>query len=475
MNRVFIYTRVSTQEQATEGYSLGEQEERLKKYAEAMGWNVAQVFVDGGFSGGNINRPAMQSMIKAIKRHKTDIVLVDKLDRLSRSQFDTLYLIQEVFTKNNVAFVSRAEAFDTSSAFGRAMVGILAVFAELERERIKERMSEGREGRAKDGKWRGGKTPTGYDYNSMTGDLVVNPYEAEQVKMVIEMFQKRVPIYSIEKRMRAAGYKTKHGDWNVSTIRTVIKSRVYRGEMMWHGNWIRANHEPIITEETWQKSQAILKERTKTFENYRPGRHYTSPLAGLVWCGVCGGRYHNRISGYNKDGVGRRYYTCYSRAGTDRSMVVDPSCRNTNFRVEKLNEIVYSEIRKIKSQPLYINEIRDSVNHQDVIAEIEKRIVAIDNQISRLMDLYAVGSLDIGTIKGKVNALNDEKRALEDELEAHKAASVQKLSPSEIYGLIDMFEAAVAADDAAEINNIIAELVERITIEYDEIKIQWKF
>lgn len=474
MNRVFIYTRVSTQEQAAEGYSLGEQEERLKKYAEAMGWSVAQVFVDGGFSGGNMNRPALQSMIKAVNRHEADIVLVDKLDRLSRSQFDTLYLIQEIFTKNGVAFVSRAEAFDTSSAFGRAMVGILAVFAELERERIKERMAEGKVGRAKDGKWTG-KVPTGYDYDPKSGNLIINPYEAEQVKMVINLFQQRVPVLNIANRMNAAGYKTKYGDWNLSTIKSIVQNRVYLGELHWKGESLRGNHEPIITEEVWQKSQAIMKERTKTFENYRPGRRYASPLAGMVWCEVCGGRYHNKTSGKNKDGTERRYYMCYSRAGTDRSMVIDPSCRNKNFRAEDLEKIIYSEIRKIKNSPIYIDEIRDSVNHKAIIAEIEKRIVAIDKQISRLMELYAIGSFDITAIRDKTNALNAEKRALEDELEAHKATTITQLSQAEIYGLVDMFEEAVAANDTAEINNIIAELIERITINYDEIKIKWKF
>ena len=153
--RVFIYLRVSTTEQAEEGYSLSEQEYRLRKLCEANDWILVKIYTDGGFSGGNTDRPALQEMIKAIEKGEADMVLVDKLDRLSRSQYDTLHLIKKVFEANNVAFVSRAESFDTSTPFGRAMVGILAVFAELERERIKERMSEGREGRAKEGKWRG--------------------------------------------------------------------------------------------------------------------------------------------------------------------------------------------------------------------------------------------------------------------------------------------------------------------------------
>ena len=98
--RVFVYVRVSTTEQAEEGYSLGEQEERLKKYCEAMDWQLAKVYVDPGYSGGNMDRPALKEMISEVEKGKADIVLVDKLDRLSRSQFDTLYMIQKVFTEN---------------------------------------------------------------------------------------------------------------------------------------------------------------------------------------------------------------------------------------------------------------------------------------------------------------------------------------------------------------------------------------
>ena len=97
-----------------------------------------------------MERPGLKEMISEIEKGNADLVLVDKLDRLSRSQFDTLFMIQKVFLPNNCDFVSRAEAFDTSTPFGRAMIGILAVFAELERDRIKERMKEGKHGRAKD-------------------------------------------------------------------------------------------------------------------------------------------------------------------------------------------------------------------------------------------------------------------------------------------------------------------------------------
>ena len=152
INKVAIYVRVSTTNQAEEGYSIDEQKDKLKSYCQIKDWNVYKVYTDGGFSGSNTERPALEKLIKDAKNKKFDTVLVYKLDRLSRSQKDTLYLIEEVFIKNGIEFLSLQENFDTSTPFGKAMIGLLAVFAQLEREQIKERMQLGKLGRAKSGK-----------------------------------------------------------------------------------------------------------------------------------------------------------------------------------------------------------------------------------------------------------------------------------------------------------------------------------
>ncbi len=473
--RVFVYLRVSTTEQAEEGYSLKEQEDRLRKYCEAMDWILVKVYTDGGFSGANTDRPALKEMIKAIEKGEADIVLVDKLDRMSRSQFDTLYLIQEVFSKHNVAFVSRAEAFDTSTPFGRAMVGILAVFAELERERIKERMSDGRQGRAKEGKWRGSIAPTGYDYNKVTGFLEINKYEAEQVKMVYEMFNARTPVYTIMSRMNSKGYRAKDAEWKEAKIKYIVESRVYLGELKFKGEWVEGGHPAIITEETWERAQVLLKERDKTNDKYRVGRMYSAPLAGLIRCANCGAKYHNRSNGKNKDGDYRRYYSCYSRSKSDKDMIIDPNCKNKTYRDSNLEDIIYSEIRKLKSDPLYIEKLRDSVDHSVVIKAAEKRILEIEKQFSKLMDLYSIGQMDLDMVKNKAQSLSEEKKQLEAELEEHKSLATSQMNKQEVIDIIDLFEEAVASKDNARINNVIADLIEYIEIDNELIRIHWNF
>ena len=146
---IALYARVSTQEQAREGYSIEEQADRLKKYCEAIGQQDYSLYIDPGFSGASMERPELRRLIADVERGIISKVIVYKLDRLSRSQKDTLYIIEDVLLANGADFESITERFDTGTPFGRAMIGILSVFAQLEREQITERMKMGKEGRAK--------------------------------------------------------------------------------------------------------------------------------------------------------------------------------------------------------------------------------------------------------------------------------------------------------------------------------------
>ena len=473
--RTFIYIRVSTREQAEEGYSVGEQEERLKKYCEAMEWEVANVYIDPGYTGGDMNRPALKQMVNAVQKGKADIVLVDKLDRLSRCQFDTLYLIQKVFTANNVAFVSRAEAFDTSTPFGRAMVGILAVFAELERERIKERMADGKAGRAKEGKYKGGGNPSiGYDYDPVSGSLVVNEYEAMMIRELYDLVIDRTPMNTIAKIFNEKGYRTKYGAWNDTTVRYACINKVYIGKIQHKGVWYEGLHEAIIPEDKFEKVQQIMAERSKKNDKYRPGKRYCSPLGGLIWCGHCNTKYHWRLAGTNKDGSRRCYYMCYSRSKSDPKMVVDPLCRSRNYRDHDLEKIIYGEILKLKSDDSYFDDIRDSTNPQEKIDAIRKQVSSIDSKISKLMDLYAEGSFDVGTIKAKIEPLALEKESLEQQIELLEAEK-PAVEKEEVMNLVDLFEKTLATGNTYKIHDVIMELIEYIEIDGEDIKIHWNF
>lgn len=291
MKNVAIYVRVSTQEQAAEGYSIQEQAERLTKYCEAHGWNITKVYTDPGFSGANRDRPALQLLCSDVKKNMFDTVLVYKLDRLSRSQKDTLYIIEDVFLKNQIAFVSMLENFDTGTPFGRAMIGILSVFAQLERDQIRERSQMGHDARAKEGYFHGGGyAPIGYNYEN--GLLSINEYEAAIVRRAYKLFLDGLPVHSIyltmEKEFPAG---TRFGRITYSSVESMLKTILYAGFITWKGNIYPGKHDPIIPYETFQEVQAIIKRRRIEEPQRLTAFQHTTILGGIVFCGYCGARY----------------------------------------------------------------------------------------------------------------------------------------------------------------------------------------
>lgn len=483
--KVALYIRVSTQEQAKEGYSIGEQEERLKNYCKAMLWDIYKIYRDPGYSGGDTNRPGLKEMMRDVEDGKVDKVVVYKLDRLSRSQLDTLYLIEKVFLANGTDFVSMSENFDTSTPFGRAMIGILAVFAQLEREQIKERMNMGKEARAKEGKWGGGPSePIGYDYNPATDELIVNEYEKMQILEAIDLFLKGTPLRAIATLFHTKGYtyrgkSGKTSEWEASRLRYVLKSKVYLGYIHYRGEWYKGDHEPIIDEETFNKLQAILKQRKEDFDNRRPKKAgQTTFLGGLIFCKQCGGRYCRQAGKKWKNNNPPLYYSCYSRNKSVRAMIKDPNCKNKNWRLPDLDAIVFDEIKKLALDPEHISRIRekkkDSNTEPNKVDIIEKKVKELDEQISRFMDLYGIGKFTIDQVSEKIDPLNNKRNALLRELETLNAES-GRLSEEEAIEIVKSFEEVFERGDFDEIRLLIERLIYYIELDNDDVYIHWKF
>ncbi|MGJ3805185.1 recombinase family protein, partial [Limosilactobacillus fermentum] len=211
--KIAVYVRVSTLEQAESGYSISEQTEKLTAYCRVKDWQVAKIYTDPGFSGSSLDRPAIQQLISDCKLGAFDAVLVYKLDRLSRSQKDTLYLIEDVFNAYNIHFMSLSENFDTSTPFGKAMIGLLSVFAQLEREQIKERMQMGKLGRVKAGKisaW--SNVPFGY--TKVKDSYDVDPLRAGIVKRIFADYLAGKSITKIMKELNREGHIGKGVNWS---------------------------------------------------------------------------------------------------------------------------------------------------------------------------------------------------------------------------------------------------------------------
>ena len=469
-----IYVRVSTQEQATEGYSIQEQIERLTKYCEAMSWPVYKVYTDAGFSGANTDRPALNQMLRDIEAGKVGKVLVYKLDRLSRSQLDTLYLIEKVFLANGVDFISMNENFDTSTPFGRAMIGILAVFAQLEREQIKERMIMGKEARAKEGKFCGTwNVPIGYDYFPDRG-LVINEFERIQVLEVFEMFLDGVPIKRMIKILADKGYRHKHGEWNDRTIRNVLRAETYLGKLTHHGKYIQAQHEPIITQEMHDRAVRILDERKRAFEqNKRPGK-VQSYLGGLLVCKQCGAKYSKITTSKDKSGKKRCYYSCCSRSKASPSLIRDPNCKNKNWRMSELDEIIFDQVRMLKVEESVLEQSTEEKqkNRSDTL---RTEIAKINLQLTRLMDLYVLGNLPIEQLQAKADALTGRKEKLEAEIDMIENEEREAISKQDAAKIAQSFGDVLDAGDFLKIREVLTSLIDRIELDGENIEIHWNF
>ena len=469
MNKTAIYVRVSTAEQAKEGYSIQEQMDRLIKYCEAMQWTDYKVYSDPGYSGASLERPGLQNLLKDIRHNRVSRVLVYKLDRLSRSQKDTLNLIEDKFLANGVDFMSLCENFDTSSPFGKAMIGILAVFAQLEREQIRERLTMGKEARAKEGKWNGGVVPVGYEY--IDGELIPNDFEAVQIREAYQLLIQGKSPFDISKIFNDKGYKTKYGSWYPEAVRRCLRSKNNIGYIKFRGKWISSKYEPIVSQEVFDEANRIMDIRTE--EHNKDGLRGlpTSYLAGYLYCGHCGGRYSKFTSrSISSSGVRHmyKYYGCYARSQKNKDLITDPNCKNKTWRESELNEVVFNEIRKLRLEPLPDEPDPVEDGTEVIKAEIEK----INIKIDKLMDLYLSDSIDKKVLESKVHDLDEQKHKLEDALYTEPSPTLTREDVNEI---VFGFDEILESGDYDNIRLVIGELINKIVIDGEDVHIYWKF
>lgn len=399
-----------------------------------------------------------------------DVVLVYKLDRLSRSQRDTLYLIEEIFLPNKVAFVSMQESFDTSSPFGKAMIGLLAVFAQLEREQIKERTRMGKIARAKAGLHHGAcYTPTGYNYQN--GKLVVNVYEAEQVKKIYEWYLQGQSLQAIADRLDKAGYKNRYsGHNNWAGIRYILSNVTYTGRLHYGEVTVENAHEAIISEEQFQAVQAMKARRKEIYGTNSFQAKYL--LAGMLFCGHCGARYY-----FHKQGT-YHYYSCYSRTKQAPKMVKDPDCKNKHWKASVLESIVKNRVCELLQSPKMAREVAEknrkkptAIDTPDL--EIEKRLREIDREINKFMELYRIDGIPPEILGENIKKLHNEKTFLQAKLKP-----IEKIATAQF----DLFEELIR--NAAQIwdfadehqkRRIIQDLIKRIILTDDNVDIEWNF
>lgn len=474
--KVALYVRVSTLEQAEEGYSIGEQKDKLKKYCEIKDWTITKIYSDPGFSGSNINRPSIQQLIKDAGTGLYDAVLVYKLDRLSRSQKDTLYLIEDVFQNNNIHFISLSENFDTSTAFGKAMIGILSVFAQLEREQIKERMMMGKAGRAKAGKimaW--SNIPFGYVKDNDT--YKIDPLRASIVKKIYSMYLAGDSITRIFNRLNEEGHVGKDINWSYRTVRQVLGNASYTGVVTYHGKSYPGKHQSIISNDIFDEVQRQLKARQIEAEKKFYAHPFQSKymLSGLLKCGYCGATLVINKS-HRKNKPPRWRYNCpntLSRKHVRTYAHKDVDCPFKFIYRDEIEELVISEVKKLALNPQSImTNYKQDDDEQINVEAIQKELASIKRKQDKLVDLYLIAdTLNIDELNNRSTKLKEQQRALEAKLKP-----VQKDDNK----IIDFQKNLAKVKDIDHLGYdkqkfIINQLISSIDVTNEKVTINWNF
>lgn len=450
LKKAAIYIRVSTDAQAEEGYSIDAQKEQLAAYCVSKGIKNYEFYVDGGWSGSNINRPEMQRLIKDAENNKISHCIVYKLDRLSRSQKDTLYLIEDVFIPHDVAFVSLNETMDTSTPMGKLMIGILSAFAQLERENIRLRTRMGMKERVKNGYWMGGgRVPFGYDYDKNQGILVPNK-DADTVREAYNLYLQG---YSAQKVADILGLK-----YDKLAIQILTRKSNY-GIIEYNGEEYEGRHEPIITKEIYDKTMAEMKRRSKN--NLKSSTHL---LTGLVYCGHCGAKM--RYQQWNKNKECK--FVCYSQQTSKKYLIKDPNCPQDKVWTEEIeNEII---------QSLFLLKEKKTTNKKDnkeksVLELLYEQKDVLESKIKKLYNLYAESDNDL--LLDTINENNKKLTDVEQQIIAEEDKQMELREKLDISDNLDSLENIWNFLDGRQKQAIIRSVVDKIVITDDVVEINY--
>jgi site-specific DNA recombinase len=312
--RVGVYVRRSTDDEH-QPYSIEAQDTRLASYIGSQpGWRQAARFADDA-SGATTNRPGLQRALAAARAGVIDVLLVYRVDRLTRSLRDLVTLLDNL-DRAGVVFRSATEPFDTATAMGRMLLQMLGMFAQFERDTIIDRVIAGMERKAAAGKWKGGRRPFGYQVNPAASTLIPCQHEAAVVRLIFGLYTRdRLGARSIASTLNDRGHRTTTGgNWSAHQVLRVLSNRIYLGELTFRGITATGSHPPIIELAAFTEAQQILAARGEDHSK-RAANGSDYLLTGLMRCPACGKamigtRAHGRSRVY-------RYYTCFTRVRYD--------------------------------------------------------------------------------------------------------------------------------------------------------------
>lgn len=474
--KIAIYIRVSTDEQAKEGFSIRAQRNMLVDYCRVNEYEVTNVYLDDGYSAKDTKRPQLQQLLADAKKGEFNAVLVYKLDRFTRSVRD-LYELLEYLQRHNVDFISRQEKFDTTTAIGRAMIGILGVFAQFERELIAERVRLGMEQKTREGKKAGGRIPYGYDKEEKQIEE-----EVTLIRLVRELYMSGKSYQAVAAEMHRRGYDRRGSEWTSTNVALTLENIYYAGIIRFgsklpSGKYpfrnrdlhvpvldVPGGHEPIWTMEEYEAHIARMRRRS----NGGNGKANDYWFNGVLRCGRCGAAMYGRMSPSRvQKSTGERtrtpYYWCSKRKD-------NKSCDMPMFRQVHVEYLIMQYISQIKSdqEAVRLNQTKVSNDHQNIKKEIEKHkrdLAKIHARIKKWQYAFAEDLISADDLKKRMTEETVEEQNLYRILNNLNNA----LAPVESYDdIIELMELWYELDNVDK-NEAITTIFKSITLHTDYV------
>ncbi len=368
--KVAIYIRVSTTYQIDRD-SLPMQRKDLIAYAElVLGIEEYEIFEDAGYSGKNTDRPAFQEMMQRTRKGEFTHILVWKIDRISRNLLDFAEMYEEL-QELRVTFVSKNEQFDTSTAIGEAMLKIILVFAELERNMTSERVTAAMISRASNGQWNGGRVPYGYDYDPERKEFSIREDEERICQLLKKDYLESKSLTHTARFLNESGFKTRaDAEWSPTAVWIIASSPFYAGIYRYNRykgterrvenpeeEWVLVpdHHPAIFTLEEHEAMLQLLKKNLRSFENPIGRPHSTDNIhlfSGIVYCGKCGSKMTSTPGRLHADGYRTSIYSCPKRRKTK-------DCDNPSVNDLIIGEFVINYILNMLNAKSGFSKIRN--------------------------------------------------------------------------------------------------------------------
>jgi len=374
--RCGIYSRKSSEDGLEQEFnSLMAQREAAEAYIlsqRELGWTVvANQYDGGGFSGGNMDRPALKRLLADVEARQIDCVVVYKVDRLSRSLLDFASIIG-VLDKHSATFVSVTQQFNTSSSLGRLTLNVLLSFAQFERELTRERTRDKVCAARRKGKWTGGYPVLGYDVAPTRGKLVVNEEEAECVRKIFSIFNRSGKLIETLNEVDRNGWRTKNwttrqgvthsgSRFNRHTLAYLLSNPLYVGKVRLKGELHQGEHAAIVEPKVWKRTAALLAKRE--VKPQRVGKPQEALLRNLLICEACQAPMVPTYTKRNKTKV--RYYTCRSA-----QMHGWKSCPAKTLPAREIEDAVMAELQNAAIDPNSLQQLVERISYDGLTRQV---------------------------------------------------------------------------------------------------------